>query len=92
MRIVQLLKERGAEVRYNDPYIPLCKGFRSYPDFDMRSIELTEETLKKADLTLLLTDHSTYDYSFIEKHAQCIVDTRNVFGKNGIKNKKIFKA
>jgi UDP-N-acetyl-D-glucosamine dehydrogenase len=58
----------------------------------MSSVALTEEILKNADIILLLTDHSAYDYSFIEKHAQCIVDTRNAFERNGIKSPKIFKA
>ena len=58
----------------------------------MKSVGLNERVLKKADLTLLLTDHSVYDYSFIEKHAQCIVDTRNAFEKNGIQSSKISKA
>jgi len=48
--------------------------------------------LKKADIILLLTDHSAYDYAFIEKNAVCIVDTRNAFEKNRIKSRKIHKA
>ena len=92
LRVIQLLKERGAHVLYNDPHVPVCKGHRNYPDINMKSVRLTERVIRKADLTLLLTDHTAYDYSFIEKHAQCIVDTRNAFQKNGIKSKKISKA
>jgi UDP-N-acetyl-D-glucosamine dehydrogenase len=92
LRVIQLLKERGAHVFYNDPHVPVCKGHRNYPDINMKSVRLTERVIRKADLTLLLTDHTAYDYSFIEKHAQCIVDTRNAFQKNGIKSKKISKA
>jgi len=92
LKIIQLLKDYSAEVIYNDPHVPVCRGHRHYPDIDMSSIALTEEILKNADITLLLTDHSAYDYSFIEKHAQCIVDTRNAFERNGIKSPKIFKA
>jgi len=92
LRIIQLLRERGAHVLYNDPHVPVCKGHRNYPDINMKSVKLTDRVIRKADLTLLLTDHTAYDYSFIEKHAQCIVDTRNAFQKNGIKSKKISKA
>ncbi len=92
LRIIQILKERGAHVRYNDPHVPVCRGHRNYPDIDMKSVGLNERVLRKADLTLLLTDHTAYDYSFIEKHSQCIVDTRNAFQKNGIKSNKISKA
>ncbi len=92
LKIIQLLKKHGANVYYNDPFVPWCGGHRNYPDIDMRSVELTEEVLKKSDLVILVTDHSVYDYNFIEKHAQCILDTRNAFQTRGIKSKKIFKA
>lgn len=58
----------------------------------MRSVEITGEVLKGADVTVLLTDHSAYDYAFIEKHALSILDTRNAFEKNGIKSGKISKS
>jgi UDP-N-acetyl-D-glucosamine dehydrogenase len=92
LRIIQLLRERGAHVVYNDPLVPVCKGHRNYPDIDMKSVRLTEKLLHKSDITLLLTDHTAYDYSFIGKHAQCIVDTRNAFHNHGIKSNKISKA
>jgi UDP-N-acetyl-D-glucosamine dehydrogenase len=92
LRIVQLLREQGAKVIYNDPFVPVCRGHRHYPDIDMKSVDLDEKTLKDADVALLLTDHTAYDYAFIAKHAQRILDTRNAFRKNGIKSKKIYKA
>ncbi len=58
----------------------------------MKSVGLTEGTLSKADLVLLVTDHSSYDYAFIERHAGCIVDTRGAFRKNGIKSEKVYRA
>jgi UDP-N-acetyl-D-glucosamine dehydrogenase len=58
----------------------------------MRSVELTEGLLRQMDAVLLLTDHSAYDYPFIEEHAQCIVDTRNAFGRQNINSSKIHKA
>jgi UDP-N-acetyl-D-glucosamine dehydrogenase len=92
LRIIQLLRERGAHVLNNDPHVPVCRGHRNYPDIDMKSVNLTETLLRRADVILLLTDHTAYDYSFIEKHAKCIVDTRNAFEKSGIRSRKITKA
>jgi UDP-N-acetyl-D-glucosamine dehydrogenase len=92
LKIIQLLKKCGANVYYNDPFVPWCGGHRNYPDIDMKSVELTKEVLNSSDLTILVTDHSIYDYHFIEKHSQCILDTRNAFESRGIKSKKIFKA
>jgi UDP-N-acetyl-D-glucosamine dehydrogenase len=92
LKIIQLLREYGAEINYNDPYVPVCKGHRHYPEINMQSVELTEENLKKVDLVLLITDHTSYDCAFIERHAQCIVDTRDTFRRNGVESEKIYKA
>ncbi|MBM4146933.1 MAG: nucleotide sugar dehydrogenase [Nitrospira sp.] len=92
LRIIDILREHGSEVFYNDPHVPVCKGHRNYTDISLQSVDLTEKILKKADIILLLTDHSAYDYAFIEKNAVCIVDTRNAFEKNRIKSRKIHKA
>ena len=36
--------------------------------------------MKKYDITVVLTDHSTYDYEAIVECSQLIVDTRNTCG------------
>jgi len=91
LRLIELLNEKGAAVSYNDPYIPKLPKTRKY-DYDMESVALTAKNLDSFDLVLLSTDHSDYDYRFIEQHAKLIVDTRNAFAKHGISTKKIFKA
>jgi UDP-N-acetyl-D-glucosamine dehydrogenase len=79
LKIMDLLKQEGAEVSYNDPYLPRCSGMRHYPHFDMVSTPLTEQTLQEADLALLVTDHVVYDYAWLASQARLIVDTRNAF-------------
>ena len=39
LKLMQLLRERGVEVRYNDPYVPRLKRSRAY-DFGLRSVPL----------------------------------------------------
>ena len=90
LKIMDLLKQEGAEVSYNDPHIPRCAGMRHYPHFDLVSTPLDERTLKEADLVLLVTDHSAYDYAWIASQARLIVDTRNAF--KGIKGEHIYPA
>ncbi|MBV6341935.1 nucleotide sugar dehydrogenase [Candidatus Magnetobacterium casense] len=93
LKIIQLLIKDGAEVCYNDPYVGVCRGHRHYPDIDMTSVELTAELLKESDLVLLITDHSVFDYAFIEQYARCIiVDTRDAFRRNNIRSDKIYRA
>jgi len=79
VKILDILMQKGAEVRYNDPYIPHCAGMRHYPHIDMPSMPLSEEVLQEADCVLLTADHSAYDYAWIASQARLIVDTRNAF-------------
>lgn len=74
--VMQLLMQRGAKIQYNDPHIPKLKPGRKHK-FNMGSIPLTEEVLKKMDAVLILTDHSAYDYEWITQNTSLVIDTRN---------------
>ena len=91
LKLIEILRERGCIVDYNDPYVPKLPKTRKY-EYDMESIPLTEENLQNYDVLLLSTDHTNYDYKFIAGNAKLIVDTRNAFARNGIVNEKIVKA
>lgn len=88
LKIIKLLKEKGAEVLYNDPYIPKIPRLREY-QFDLISQDLTAKLLKAMDVVLIVTDHSCYDYEFITANAALVVDTRNVIKKQ---HPKVVKA
>ena len=90
LKIMDLLRQEGAEISYNDPHIPRCAGMRHYPHFDLISTPLNERALIETDLVLLVTDHSAYDYAWIASQARLIVDTRNAF--QGITGKHIYPA
>ncbi|MDH5523679.1 MAG: nucleotide sugar dehydrogenase [Desulfobulbaceae bacterium] len=77
-KLMELLLAKGALVDYNDPHIPRLRAGRKY-DFGLISTALNDQTLKQADCVLVATDHDAYDYDLILRHAQLIVDTRNVF-------------
>ncbi len=90
LKIIELLMEKGAHVDFNDPYIAKTKKMRMY-DLRKKSVPLNKETLKKYDCVVVATDHSSYDYEFILKHASLVVDTRNAM--NGLaNNKSVVKA
>jgi len=74
--IMKMLLEKGAEVRYNDPWIPHLKASRKY-NFRMASTPISEEVLSEMDAVIIVTDHSAYDYENIVRHAKLVVDTRN---------------
>jgi UDP-N-acetyl-D-glucosamine dehydrogenase len=87
-KLMEILQSKGAEISYNDPYIPKLRPVRKY-NFDLLSTELTAENLNAADCILVATNHSAYDYDFILKHGRLIVDTRNVFAGKETQHKVI---
>jgi UDP-N-acetyl-D-glucosamine dehydrogenase len=91
LKLIEIFREKGAEVDYNDPFIPKLPKTRKY-DYDMSSVPLTKENLAGYDLLVLSTDHTDYDYKFLADNAKLIIDSRNAFGKHGIKRDHIFKA
>lgn len=87
LKLIQLLKEKGAEVDYNDPYIPKPPKMRKYK-LDNDSVPLTSENLRRYDCVVIATDHSVYEPEFIVKNSKLIVDTRNLIKNSSNKVKK----
>ncbi len=90
LKLMELLIQNGADVDYNDPYVPQMKKMRKY-DFKKNSVALTQETLKQYDCVVISTDHSCYDYRFIAECASLVVDTRNAM-KGVSQNGNVVKA
>ena len=80
LKVITLLLEKGAEVIYNDPYVPEFYHFEVH----WHSQELTIRLLKEVDCVLILTAHSLYDWELITKNSNLVLDTRNA--GNGILN------
>jgi UDP-N-acetyl-D-glucosamine dehydrogenase len=70
IKIMDLLKYKGAKIDYHDPFV---NEFRN-----LRSIDLTTKNIQKYDSLIITTDHSEIDYEMIGKHASLVVDTRNI--------------
>jgi UDP-N-acetyl-D-glucosamine dehydrogenase len=77
LTLIEILRKRGAEVSYNDPYFPTVGRGRHY-DLNMTCAPL--ENLGDYDCVLIATDHSDYDYQRIVNESQLVVDTRNATG------------
>lgn len=86
--IYNLLIEKGAKVKYHDPYCPVV---RVDGEKDLKSKELTEKLLNNSDAVVITTDHSNIDYQFIVDNAQLVIDTRNVTKKLKRKKNKIVR-
>lgn len=79
--IIRVLAEQGAQVQYHDPHVPHVRD----GGLELRSVPLTEETVRSADCVMIATDHSTVDYELVASSARAVVDTRNVLGARGIR-------
>lgn len=80
LRIIELLKRRGAQVEYNDPHVPWLPKSRKY-DFGLESVSLNSENLKRFDCVLIVTDHRSYDYPWLVRESSLVIDTRNATAK-----------
>ena len=75
--LMDLLRQRGVELSYNDPHVAKLPKMRHHNVPDLNSSQLTPEFLAAQDCVLIATDHSAYDYDFIVQHAKMVLDTRN---------------
>jgi UDP-N-acetyl-D-glucosamine dehydrogenase len=81
--VLLLLKRRGAVLSYSDPYIPKVR---------LDGVSLTampEQEVADCDCTVIITDHTAFDYRGLVERAQLIVDTRNAL--KGVKSTKIVR-
>ena len=75
--ILKILKDKGAEVSYSDPYIPT---YHLESEVDpLVSQDISRDMLSKFDAILVVTDHDSYDYDLILESSSIIVDTRGVY-------------
>lgn len=73
IEIVSRLLKARAEVTFHDPYIQeLVIGETILPATD-----LSDERLQGADIVVVVTDHSSYNWGDIANRARLILDTRN---------------
>ena len=91
-KLMELLQERGAALSYSDPHIPVLPSMRHYDVPRLASEDLTPDYLASLDCALIATDHSSFDYGMIVKHAPLIVDTRNATVDIDEGREKVVKA
>lgn len=81
--LMELLRHKGASVSYSDPWVPVFPKMREHY-FELKSVELTPESISTYDLILIATNHDAFDYRMIGENAKLIVDTRGVYSESPI--------
>ena len=78
VEVMELLRAKGAEVRYSDPFFASFPPMRKHA-FSLNSVDLTPEAVAAFDAVVLATDHDAFDYDLIASHSQLLIDTRGRF-------------
>ena len=72
LKLVELLKGKGARIYYNDPYVDVITIGGKTID----SMELTEAILNESDCVVIATEHSCYNYKWIAKSSKILIDPK----------------
>jgi UDP-N-acetyl-D-glucosamine dehydrogenase len=73
LNVMKLLFEKGAILSYSDPYVPKLRE----EGLELASVPLEATLSNGCDCAVILTDHTEFDYGFIARTANVVVDTRN---------------
>jgi UDP-N-acetyl-D-glucosamine dehydrogenase len=71
--VVTGLVRKGVTIAYSDPHVPQA-------EIDGKlyiSVKMSAEVLRSSDCVVILTDHSSFDYSMIVSQSSMILDCRN---------------
>ena len=77
--VIGLLRRKGAQVEYHDPYIP--RIHHEAEGWHLDSITDLLGSVKDADGVVIITDHKVYDYKTIVECAKFVFDSRNATRK-----------
>jgi len=77
--VIGLLKQKGAEVEYHDPYIPHIH--HETDGWHMDSVKDVMKAVKDSDAVVIITNHTEYDYKAIVESAKFVFDSRNATRK-----------
>jgi len=91
--LLNLLHERGAEVAYHDPYVPVIRPTREHPHWaGLRSVAWDRATVEGFDAVIVATNHRAVNYQELADWCPCIVDTRNALAACRTKPGQVWKA
>jgi UDP-N-acetyl-D-glucosamine dehydrogenase len=91
--LLNLLQERGAEVAYYDPHVPVIRPTREHSHWTgLRSIDWDHHAIESFDAVIIATHHQAVNYQELADWNSCIVDTRNVMASFETRPGQVWKA
>jgi UDP-N-acetyl-D-glucosamine dehydrogenase len=85
--VIALLKKKGAQVSYHDPFIPQIH--HEHEGWKMDSVKDAMKAVNESDAVVIVTNHKEYDYQAILSQAKFVFDSRNALGKLGKESDKV---
>jgi UDP-N-acetyl-D-glucosamine dehydrogenase len=91
--LMEMLKARGANVAYYDPYVPVIRPTREHAHWSgTKSVEWNKKTISSFDLVLISTNHASVNYRELVEWSPCVVDTRNAMAGISARPNQVWKA
>src|SRR5688572_7947692 len=87
--VIALLRQKGADVEYHDPYIPHIH--HETDGWKMDSVKDVMKAVKASDAVVIVTNHKVYDFKLIVDSSRFVFDTRNATGKFAKENEKVVR-
>ena len=91
--LLDLFKERGAEMAYFDPHVPVIRPSREHGHWaGTKSVPWTKESIASYDVVVISTNHKKANNQELADWAQVIVDTRNAMADVKVAADKVWKS
>ena len=76
--LMEKLQQRGAQVAYYDPYVPIIRPTREHAKWTgTKSVAWNRDTVQGYDVAVIATNHASVNYQELADWSPLIVDTRN---------------
>jgi UDP-N-acetyl-D-glucosamine dehydrogenase len=89
--ILELLREKGADIAYCDPHIPVARRGRKF-DLALTSTPCSRESFASYDAIVVSTAHSAFKEPDLYRDAKIVIDTRNIVAENALAGGRLYKA
>src|SRR5687767_8812723 len=89
--LIELLRERGADVSYCDPFVPSARKGRKH-DLGLTSVACTADEFAKYDAILVSTAHSVFKDQSLYDRTRLVIDTRNIVEKRASALPRVVRA
>jgi UDP-N-acetyl-D-glucosamine dehydrogenase len=91
--LLDMFKERGAEVAYYDPHVPVIRPTREHGHWaGTKSVTWDKASIASFDAVVIATAHKAVNHADLALWAKAIVDTRNAMKGVPVKPGQLWKA